>query len=210
VGRPRKAGFSSTSPVPPPYTRKSLCSTNLGGNCVVARIVRTFGSFRVETTDWPLIYMDCGTFLDKDEDLRGALACIEQVMRECARMREKCVQVTDLSSVQTMPSAAQRKLAGDWMTSTLDLQRTVSLGGASVTPSTIVRGIVTAIQWIQKPPTPLRYFATRREAMLQAFQWLEEGRVFLPPALLQLRDKLTADARELEKRGSGWSGWRNR
>jgi hypothetical protein len=177
---------------------------------VVARVVRSFGSLRVETTDWPIILMDCGTFRDKEEDLRAALACIEEVMRECARLREKCVQVTDLSSVQSMPSATQRKLAGDWVKSTLELQKAVSLGGSNVAPSSIVRGIVTAISWIQKPPTPVKYFATRREAMLQAFQWLEEGRVLLPPALLQIRDKLTTDAKELENRASGWGSWRTK
>lgn len=177
---------------------------------MVARVARTFGSIRVETTDWPLILMDCGTFRNAEEDLRAALGCIEQVMRECARTREKCVQVTDLSSVNSMPSATMRKLAGEWVTSTLELQKAVSLGGANVTPSSIVRGIVTAVSWIQKPPTPVKYFATRREAMLQAFAWLEEGRVLLPPSLQQLRDKLTVDAKEIEKRTSGWVGWRSK
>jgi hypothetical protein len=154
--------------------------------------------------------MDCGSFRDTDADLRGALVCLEEAMRECAKMREKCVQITDLSGVHHMPTATQRKIAGEWVKSTLELQKAVSLGGANVTPSSIVRGIVTAISWIGKPPTPVQFFATRHEATLQAFKWLEEGRVLLPPALMELRDKVTAEAKAREKQASGWSGWRRR
>ncbi len=175
------------------------------GITVLARTVRTFGSIRIETTDWPLILMDCGTFRDKDADLHASLICIEELMRECVKTREKCVQVTDLSKVTSMPSAVQRKIAGDWVKSTIDLQKAVSLGGVNVTPSAIVRGIITAIGWIQKPTTPVLYVATRSEALLQALKWLEEGRVLLSPSLHQLRDKLTAEAKVREKHASGWS-----
>jgi hypothetical protein len=166
---------------------------------------------RIDTMEWPIVVMDCGTFRDTDADLQAALDCVEQVMRECARTRERCVQVTDLSSVQRIPTAVQRKIAGDWVKNTVELQKATSLGGANVTPSSIIRGIVTAISWIQKPPTPLKYFATRPEAMLQALKWLEEGHVLLPPSLRQLHDRLTNEAREREQQAAaGWGRWRGR
>ena len=40
--------------------------------------------------------------------------------------------------------ASQRKCVADWMARTLMLQKTVSLGGANVTPSTILRGLITS------------------------------------------------------------------
>ncbi len=177
---------------------------------MVPRVIRSFGGMRIDTTEWPLLVMDCGTFRDTDADLQAALDCIAQVMRECATTREKCVQVTDLSSVQRIPTAVQRKIAGDWVKNTLELQTATSLGGANVTPSSIIRGIVTAISWIQRPPTPVKYFATRAEATLQALKWLEEGHVLLPPALRQLHDKLTSEAREREQQAAGWGRRRSK
>lgn len=177
---------------------------------MVARVVRDFGGIRIETTEWPIILMVMPEHRLQDPDVQSAVMHLEQLMLECQRDKEKCVQVTDASAMTQLPPASQRKITGEWMKKTAQLQRDVSLGGANVTPSSIVRGIVTAVSWIQKPPTPVKYFATRREAMLQAFAWLEEGRVLLPPSLQQLRDKLTVDAKEIEKRTSGWVGWRSK
>jgi hypothetical protein len=165
---------------------------------------------RIETTEWPIVVMDCGAFRDTDADLQAALDCLQQIMRECARTREKCVQITDLSGVHRMPTAIQRKIAGDWVKSTVELQKATSLGGANVTPSSIMRGIVTAISWIQKPPTPVKYFATRGEATLQALKWLEEGNVLLSPALRQLQDRLTNEARAREQQATASWGRRRR
>jgi hypothetical protein len=178
---------------------------------LVPRVIRTFGGIRIDTTEWPIIMMDCGTFRDADADLQAALDCVEQVMRECTKTREKCVQVTDLSAVQRIPTAVQRKIAGDWVKATVELQKATSLGGANVTPSSIIRGIVTAISWLQRPPTPLKYFATRAEATLQALKWLEEGHVLLPPALRQLHDRLTTEARDREQQqAAAWGRRRGR
>jgi hypothetical protein len=173
---------------------------------LVPRVLRAFGGMRIDTTDWPIILMDCGAFRDTDADLKSALDWLEQAMRECVKTREKCVQITDLSGVQRIPTAIQRKIAGDWVKSTLELQKATSLGGANVTPSSIVRGIVTAISWIQRPPTPVKYFATRGEATLQALKWLEEGNALLPPALQQLHDKLGREATEREEQVAAHGG----
>jgi hypothetical protein len=174
---------------------------------MAARIVREFGALRVHTTDWPIIVMDIPEVRVADEDLRGALGYIEQLLRECQSKGVKCAQVTDMTRIRELPPASQRKYAGEWVRATAALQVATSVGGANVTPSAILRGIITAIHWIQKPPTPVEFFATREEAMLQCIRWLDEARVLLPSGVHELREKLTHEAQVREKQPSRWS-WR--
>lgn len=173
---------------------------------MVPRIVRDFGGIRIETTEWPVILMVLPDHRFGDSDVQGAVVHLEQVMLECERDREKCVQVTDASSMHQLPPASQRRITGEWTRKTVNLQRAVSLGGANVTPSAIIRGIVTAILWFQQPETPVAFFATRNEALFQGIQWLEQGNVPLPPRLRELRAKV-ATPLATEKRRSGMP-WR--
>ena len=143
----------------------------------------------------------------QDTDVQSAVMHLEQLMLECKRDKEKCVQVTDASAMTQLPPASQRKITGEWLKKTVPLQREVSLGGANVTPSAIIRGIITAIHWFHKPETPVVFVSTRDEAMLQAIVWLEQGRVILPQRLRDLRARIVSKApppREKQQSGLGW------
>ncbi|HEY3818044.1 MAG TPA: hypothetical protein VGL81_12780 [Polyangiaceae bacterium] len=159
---------------------------------MVPRVARDFSGIRVDTTDWPIILMVMPEHRVTDADVQSALGHIEQMMLECKKSREKCVQVTDASAMTTLPLPSQRKMTGEWIKKTIQLQREVSLGGANVTPSAIIRGMITAIHWFRKPETPVVFVATRQEGFLQAFRWFEEAKVPLPPHLRKMRDELSA------------------
>jgi hypothetical protein len=73
------------------------------------------------------------------------------------------------------------------MRRTVPLQRAASLGGANVTPSTVLRGLITAINWFQPPPMPTLYVATRREALAAAIDALNAAGTHIPHTL---RDRL--------------------
>jgi hypothetical protein len=171
---------------------------------MVARVVREFGGIKVDTTDWPVFVMEIPEFRLVDADIKAAVEFIEQIWRECERNREKCCLVTDAARIQAIPPASQRKITADWARSTAELQKAVSVGGACVTPSSIIRGIITAILWIYKPPNPVAFFATRDEAKLQAIKWLDEAGVKLPPRLRELREVLKTKHRERQSSGLGW------
>jgi hypothetical protein len=174
---------------------------------LVPRVVRDFGGIRIETTEWPIILMVMPVHRSTDSDVMSAVMHLEQIMLECKKDKEKCVQVTDASAMTTLPTASQRKITGEWLKRTVPLQREVSLGGANVTPSAIIRGIITAIHWFHKPETPVVFVATRDEAMLQAIRWLEEGRVLLSPRLRELREKMVTKLpppRERQPSGIEW------
>jgi hypothetical protein len=175
---------------------------------LVPRVVRDFGGIRIETTEWPIILMVMPDHRLQDTDVQSAVMHLEQLMLECKRDKEKCVQVTDASAMTQLPPASQRKITGEWLKKTISLQREVSLGGANVTPSAIIRGIITAIHWFHKPETPVSFVSTRDEAMLQAIQWLEQARVTLPPRLRELREKIVAKAAPMRDRQQSGIGWR--
>jgi hypothetical protein len=161
---------------------------------MVAAIVREFGGFRIDTTDWPIILMEFPDRRMSDSDLHAGLSYVEQLWRECQRLGLKSYQVVDLTFIREIAPASQRKYAAEWIKSTEALMRLTSLGGACVTPSSILRGIVTAIMWIYKPPNPTEFFAARPQAYLHAIDQLDRARVPLPPRVLELRARLLAQS----------------
>jgi hypothetical protein len=159
---------------------------------VVAQITRDFGGIRIETVNWPIILMEFPEKRVEDADLHQALSYIEHLMREGAAAGEKSYQVTDITRIQEIASATQRKYAAEFLKRNTALSQLSSLGTASVTPSSILRGIMTAIFWISPPPTPAVFFATRGEAYLHAIDVLERGGTRLPQRLLDLRGRFQA------------------
>lgn len=138
-----------------------------------------------------------------DVDFQQSLMYVEHLMRECAAKREKSYQITDLTRVQEIAPATQRKYAADFVKRNAALSQSASLGTASVTPSSIVRGILTAIFWISPSPTPSVFFATRDDAYLHAIGVLEGARVPLPPWLQEMRQLIGARSNSRsEKRSS--------
>lgn len=150
---------------------------------MAARIVRTFDGLRVSTVDWPIIVMEFPAKLVPDASLHDALAYFEGLLKEAKESRERTYTITDLSEMHQLAPAAQRKYVGDWMKRTVLLQKAVSLGGANVTPSTILRGLITAIYWLVPPPMPAVFVASRREAYAVAIKAFDDARVPIAPEL---------------------------
>jgi hypothetical protein len=167
---------------------------------LVAPITRDFGGIRIETVNWPIVLMEFPENRVSDSDFHQALGYIEHLMRECVANREKSYQVTDITRIQEIAPATQRKYAAEFLKRNTALAREASLGTASVTPSSILRGIMTAIFWISPPPTPAVFFATRGDAYLHAIGVLEEGGAWLPQRLVDLRARLQAGNRMRPRR----------
>jgi hypothetical protein len=166
---------------------------------------RDFGGVRVDTADWPIIVMEFPEHRFQDADFEGALGCIEQIMQECRSTGHKCAQITDLTRMQQIAPASQRKFAGDWAKRNNDLIVAVSVGGATVTPSAILRGLVTAVHWFHRPPTPNAFLATRPEGLFYVIELLERAHVALPPRVYELRDRLAGHSKtQVAGPRTGW------
>jgi hypothetical protein len=157
---------------------------------MVAAIVRDFGGLRIDTTDWPIVLMEWPEQRVSESDFHDTLLHIEQIWSECERLGLKSYEVVDFTRMREIAPASQRKYAAEWLERNETLVKIASLGAAWVTPSPILRGVVTAITWIHKPPNPTEFFATRPQAYLHAIDRLEQARVSLPGRIVDLRARL--------------------
>lgn len=149
-----------------------------GGVPLVERKLYVFGTIRVDTRNFPLIVMEIGKGRCPDSDYVKALGVCEAALRS----GQKSFQITDLSALDEAPPS-QRKLAGEWTERTAPLQQQWSLGGAVVAPSAFLRGVLTAVHWLKKPPAPTRVCASRDEAVVHAVSVLEAAGLPIPPEL---------------------------
>ena len=171
-------------------------------------VARDFGGLKIDTTDWPILFMEFSEGRFPDSVLEASLTYTEQLMRECQSVRGRCAQVTDLTRMQALSPASQRKIAGEWVKKNSGLILATSVGGATITPSSILRGLVTAVYWFHKPATASEFFATRAEALRYVIRLLEEARVPLPPRVCEIRERLRLELQPMrEKQQSGLS-WR--
>jgi hypothetical protein len=163
---------------------------------VAEREERDFWGIRIASVDWPIVSTDFPERRVPDQALRSVLDHLESLMNEAAKGREKLFLITDLTRMREMPSASQRHLAAAWLKRTDALLRVATVGTAHVTPSPLLRGILTAVFWITAPPKPSTFVATLEEAMLRGIRMLEAEGARLPPRLTTYR----------ESRGTGRAG----
>ena len=97
--------------------------------------------------------------------------------------------MTDLTLMRETSPANQRKLTAEWMKRTTPLAAASSVGTATVTPSAILRGIITALYWLQPAPNPAFCVATRHEGILKGIEQLEQVNALLSPRLIAYRNK---------------------
>lgn len=79
------------------------------------------------------------------------------------------VAIADGSRGVKLPlGAADRRVAGEFLREEKERMRAVCLGFCTVSSSPIVRGVITALNWISPMPVPHTVFATRAEAITWA------------------------------------------
>jgi hypothetical protein len=153
-----------------------------------AGVVHEFGGIRVETVHWPIVLIEYPQTRVSDADFFQALARVEEVMHAAIAERRKTYVVTDITQVREIPPASQRKYAADFVKRTAHVSKAATLGTANVTPSSLLRGIMTAVYWVSPSPTPTVFMATRSEAYRYAIDVLERAGVALPPAVRKLAE----------------------
>jgi hypothetical protein len=154
-----------------------------------ARADREFGQIQVTRSDWPIVLIEFPEKRVTDADLHAVLEYVESLLHEAKRNKEKVFVITDLTAMREITPASQRQFSAEWIKRTASLNRAASVGGATVTPSAILRGIITAVYWLQPSPSPTFPVATRHEAMLKGIEMLEAGNVLLSPRLVEYRNK---------------------
>jgi hypothetical protein len=152
---------------------------------MIARGLRTFGGIRTESSDWPIVVTTFPEGRVGDEDLREMLHHLEELMRDAESRHERIFLITDITQMRQLTPASQRKLTADWMKRTFSLGKVASVGAAHVTPSAILRGIITAVSWVQPPPNPSVCVASLDEAYVRGIAALTATGQLIPPRVLQ-------------------------
>ena len=126
---------------------------------------------RFDTTAWPLVTVTFeGT--PTDEAFEACLADFDAVYAKGARV----AFVLDTSDAGPL-SATQRRRAASWMAARTRMLRDQCLGLAFVVASQVIRGVITAVFWIQPMPAAWTIEMRRASAVAWARERLREARV---------------------------------
>jgi hypothetical protein len=124
------------------------------------------GSVEVDSASWPIVLVRP----------RGELSELQyqQMFRAIEALwarKEKFLTITDTRR-SGAGSARQRQLIGDWMKTHEEQSNLYSMGSIIIVSSAVVRGAMTAINWIAQPKVPSHFVSSPREAAEHARKFL--------------------------------------
>ena len=125
---------------------------------------------RVSTDGWPLVLVTLPAAQSDDE----VLAYFDE-LRACRARREPYAIVVDAAASRGF-SAKQRRMQAQYVSEGLELSGMYLKGLAFIAPSELIRGMLTAIFWLQRPASPHRVFTTKEEAVAWARERVEGRR----------------------------------
>ena len=114
-----------------------------------------------------------------DEELADSLQRITQLIQGEQRAQRKIVMIVDMRKAGAL-SANQRRIASAWMKEHLRSWKQVAVGSVFVITSPIVRGVLTALLWLQPLDMPHEVVGSLDEAMRWALERLEAERISVP------------------------------
>lgn len=105
--------------------------------------------------------------------------------------------LVDSRAIATVPDAAVRKRLADWQNDTRHQIQKHNVFTATVTDSALVRGAMTAIHWVFRPPNEQVMVATYPEGFRRCIAALEADGVVFPPALSKVRSSVPTSSANL-------------
>lgn len=119
---------------------------------------------------WPVVQI---TFTDAGGD-EHFIWVLRQFERLFAR-RERYLFLLDATKATKIPSAGARHTIGQWQNDHQADSKRWCAGGVILVSSALVRGAVTAMSWVHKPPVKQHFPATRREGVEWCIKTAEEA-----------------------------------
>lgn len=135
----------------------------------------------IYTHAWPLFI----TVMPPSFDLDELNAYITEV-NELYKRQQRFASLVDTSQITGVPSASQRKRIADWQISTVDLIRRYNVFTAIVVRSAAVRGGMTAINWLFRPPTEQLIVGTFEEGFPRCVEKLLADGQKVPEAFARM------------------------
>jgi hypothetical protein len=140
---------------------------------------------------WPLFI----TVLPPAFELAELNTYIAEV-NELYKRQQRFATLVDTSLVTGIPSASQRKHLADWQIATVDHIRRYNVCTALVIRSAAVRGGITAINWLFRPPTEQIIVGSFEEGFARAIEKLTADGQKIPEAVA--RQARTSPPRRVE------------
>lgn len=138
-----------------------------------------------ETRYFPLILVTLGEELT-DDDYKRLFDQWEMVLGR----KEKFAALTDARRVKERAPPKQRALIAEWTKQIEPRVVAYSVGHATVIESGIIRGALTAIEWLHKPKVPSAYCPTLQEGVDYVIERLRAAGVPISEALRGYRASL--------------------
>lgn len=132
------------------------------------------GEYQFDDSHHPLVVVRFLGVLTDDQFAQY----LDDLTRNLER-RQKTVVILDARRSGATP-AAQRRMQADWLKEYEPLLRQYTLGTAFVISSRVVRGILTAILWVQPLPSEHVVVSTLAEALAWASERFAEHGITMP------------------------------
>jgi hypothetical protein len=123
-----------------------------------------------EEAAWPVIQI-AFTDAKNDEHFIWVLRQFEGLFTR----REKYLFLIDATKATKIPSAGARHAIGKWQNDHQTDSKRWCAGGVILVSSALVRGAVTAMSWVHKPPVPQHFPPTRKEGVEWCIKTAEEA-----------------------------------
>lgn len=119
----------------------------------------------IDRSRFPIVLLKYGAEGFSDAEFRDHLDDIVGITKEGH-------PIAFISDIQQSPPppATQRRMMADMLREHADSFSSACRGWAQVTSSSLTRGILTAVSWLQKSPMPTRVFSAVEEAQA----WCDE------------------------------------
>ena len=131
----------------------------------------------LDDSSWPVIVMHVPRGAHSDEAIQAILTRYKQLVLE---HREPFVMINDLREASGV-TQKQRAEMSSFLENELEVA-SYCRGAAMVFNSAMLRGMLTAILWVSRPPYPTRVFKTVEEARTWANGQIELARPMLKQA----------------------------
>lgn len=124
---------------------------------------------------------------------------LEELFNELTKLLDKRpgkhVTLTDTTAMRTMPDAKVRRYVADRQGAHNEKYAARALGAVIIVDSALVRGALTAINWIRPLAERQEYVATKLEGMQVCVRWLEADGLPVPDPVRAYLRTLERDAR---------------
>jgi hypothetical protein len=117
---------------------------------------------------WPIV-VSRASGESSDDDMRSYLTMLELMLSRKARH----VIIVDATQGKQLKSQ-HRKMLADWTQLNRQTLARYRAGLALVTPSAVLRGMITAVYWLSPPPFPYQPVSTMEEGWAWARQRIAE------------------------------------